>query len=227
MKKISKRIQILKTQLKFLHYSYLDAIKLLKTMANAKFIESLEAHISLNIDPKQANQQVRSTLMLPHGTINKKKIAVFTENISEALNLGADIAGIDEILSQISKQNFQFDILITTPQYMPKLLSYSKILGPKGLMPSLKSGTLTSDLKLTLSEFNLGKIEYRADKGGVVHLIFGKSNDSDNKLSDNLLSIYSSIEKNRPLVVKGKFFKSFYICSTMSPSICIDLSSFK
>lgn len=227
MRKISKRFTFLKTQLKFLQYTYLDAIKLIKNLATAKFLESLEIHIALNIDPKQANQQVRSTLILPHGPINKKKIAVFTENTKDALTWGANVAGTDLIIEQILAQKLEFDILITTPQYMPKLLPFSKILGPKGLMPSLKSGTLVPNLQLALAELKKGKIEYKADKGGVIHILFGKSNYSEKQLAENLLAIYFSIEKNKPLSVKGKYFKSAYICSTMSPSINIELASFK
>jgi large subunit ribosomal protein L1 len=227
MKKISKRFSFLKTQIKFLQYNYKDAIKLIKNLATAKFLESLEAHISLNIDTKYTNQQIRSTIILPHGTGLKKKIAVFTDNIKESILWGADIYGTDIIINQITEDKIDFNVLITTPQYMQKLLPFSKILGPKGLMPSLKSGTITNDIKSTLLEFKEGKLEYRADKSGIIHIVFGKSNFTEIKLNENLLAIFNSIEKNKPVGVKGKFFKSFYICTTMSPSINIDLTSFK
>eukprot|EP01039_Chlorochromonas_danica_P012734 gene12734-14650_t len=198
-------------------------------MGNAKFLESVEAHISLNIDPKYANQQLRTSLVLPHGTGKNLKIAVFTESdyVSEALRLGATIAGSDDLIEDIGKGNLNFDILITTPQLMPKLAKLGRVLGPKGLMPSPKSGTVTQNLKETINEFKKGKLEYRADKTGIVHLSFGKANFSEEQLKDNLLAVYNSIEKNKPTGVKGKYFKSFYVCTTMSPSIGLEFSTLK
>ncbi len=228
MKKESKRIKELKTLIKPSPYSYVEAINLVKNMAKAKFNESVEAHISLNIDPKYADQQLRTTLSLPHGTGSSLKIAVLTEseNIEEALKLGADIAGSDDLLESISQGNINFDILITNPTLMNKLTKLGKILGPRGLMPSLKSGTVVTDLKSSIAEFKKGKIEYRADKTGIVHLSFGKANFNENALRENLEAVYTSIEKNKPSGVKGRYFKSFHICTTMSPSIEIQLNSF-
>lgn len=227
MSKISKRFKILKNQVNHLQYSYKDAIKLIKNLATAKFLESIEAHISLNINSKYTNQQIRSSLTLPYGTGNKRKIAVITDNISDAFLYGADIAGTENIYDQINKGIINFDILLTTPQYMQNLFKFNKILGPKGLMPSLKSGTISNNLELLIKDFKQGKIEYRTDKSGVIHIIFGKANFSENELIDNLLNIYYSIDKNKPSGIKGKFFKSFFICTTMSPSINIDLNSFR
>jgi large subunit ribosomal protein L1 len=202
---------------------------LLKEVGNAKFVESVEAHISLNIDPKYANQQLRTSLVLPNGTGKTLKIAVFTEPsfVQEALNLGATIAGSDDLLEEMSKGNLDFDILITTPQLMPKLAKLGRVLGPKGLMPSPKSGTVTQNLKETINEFKKGKLEYRADKTGIVHLSFGKVNFSEEQLKENLLAVFNSIEKNKPSGVKGKYFKSFSICTTMSPGISLELNTFK
>lgn len=227
MPKISKRFKILKNQVNHLQYSYKDAIKLIKNLATAKFLESIEAHISLNINSKYTNQQIRSSLILPYGIGNKRRIAVITDNISDAFLWGADIAGTENIYDQINKGIINFDILLTTPQYMQNLFKFNKILGPKGLMPSLKSGTISNNLELLIKEFKQGKVEYRTDKSGVIHIIFGKANFSENELIDNLLNIYYSIEKNKPSGIKGKFFKSFFICTTMSPSINIDLNSFR
>lgn len=229
MTKLSKRLNKLNSLITKKTYSFEEAIKLVKSFQSTKFEESLEAHVALNINPKYADQQLRSSLILPNGTGKILRVAVFTEseNVSSALQWGANIAGSDDLLEEINSGKLNFDVLITTPNLIPKLAKLGKILGPKSLMPSQKSGTVTNNIKETISEFTKGKLEYRVDKTGVVHLIFGKSNFSEPALSENLLTIYNSILKNKPTGVKGKYFKSFYICSTMSPSLSIDIASFK
>jgi large subunit ribosomal protein L1 len=229
MKKLSKRISKLNSLKTKEIYNFQEGIKLIKQFESVKFLESVEAHISLNIDPKYANQQLRTSLILPHGTGKNLRIAVFTdsENSKRALEMGATIAGSDDLLEEISAGITNFDVLITTPDLMPKLARLGKILGPKALMPSPKSGTVTQNLKESINEFKKGKLEYRADKTGVVHLNFGKINFTDQQLEENLASVYESIEKNKPSGVKGKYFKSFYICTTMSPSIKLDFTTFK
>ena len=229
MKKDSKRIQALKSLILEKSYSLDNALSLLKKLGTAKFIESVEAHISLNIDPKYANQQLRTSLVLPNGTGKSLRIAVFTEAdyVPEVLKMGATIAGSDDLIEEISAGKVNFDLLITTPQNMPKLAKLGRILGPKGLMPSPKSGTVTTNLSAAISEFKKGKVEYRADKTGIVHLSFGKANFSESQLKENLVSVFNSIEKNKPTGVKGRYFKSFSICTTMSPGIMLELNSFK
>jgi large subunit ribosomal protein L1 len=229
MKKESKRIKLLKNLIKNDLYSFEEGVSLLKQMGTAKFIESVEAHVALNIDPKYANQQLRTSLVLPNGTGKSLRIAVFTEGdyVAEALQLGATVAGADDLIEEISAGKLDFDILITTPQLMPKLAKLGRVLGPKGLMPSPKSGTVTQNLKEAINEFKKGKVEYRADKTGIVHLSFGKANFSEEQLKENLLALYTSIEKNKPSGVKGKYFKSFSVCTTMSPGIKLELSTFK
>jgi len=229
MKKYTKRISNLNSLITEETYSAKEASTLLKELANAKFDETLEAHISLNIDPKYANQQLRTTLVLPHGTGKDLKIGVFTESeyVQEALDFGATKAGSDDFLEEMSAGNLDFDILITSPQLMPKLAKLGRVLGPKGLMPSPKSGTVTTDLKSTLNEFKKGKLEYRADKTGIVHLGFGKASFTSDQIAENLSAVFESIEKNKPSGVKGRYFKSFNVCSTMSPSLAIELASFK
>jgi large subunit ribosomal protein L1 len=210
-------------------YSSLDeAIDILKETATTKFVESVELHANLNIDPKYADQQLRTTVTLPHGVGKELTIAVLTndENFEEAKNAGADIVGNDELIENITKGNISFDLLIATPNMMPKLAKLGRVLGPKGLMPSPKSGTVSTTLTATLTEFKKGKFEYKADKTGVVHVSFGKSDFAKNQLIDNLQALYNSIEKNRPSGVKGKYFKTLFICSTMGPSIKLDLSAF-
>jgi len=205
-----------------------NAIETLKKTATAKFVESVELHANLNIDPKYADQQLRTTVTLPNGIGKQIKIAVLVDesNELEAKEGNADIIGNDDLIDQINNGNINFDLLLTTPNMMPKLAKLGRILGPKGLMPSPKSGTVSTTLKTTLTEFKKGKFEYKADKTGVVHVNFGKSDFTTEQLLENLQSLYKSIEQNRPTGVKGKYFKSLYICTTMGPSIQLDLNAF-
>jgi large subunit ribosomal protein L1 len=229
MRKLSRRhIENLK-KTKSANYSNLDeAIVALKDTATTKFVESVELHANLNIDPKYADQQLRTTVTLPHGIGKKVVIAVLTneENFEEAKSAGADDVGNDELIEKINQGNIDFDLLIATPNMMPKLAKLGRVLGPKGLMPSPKSGTVTSTLETTLAEFKKGKFEYKADKTGIVHVNFGKTNFTQEQLVENLAALYGSIEQNRPSGVKGKYFKSLFICTTMGSSIKLDLEAF-
>ena len=229
MRKLSRRQKEIREKTQNNIYSNLDeAIKLLKETATAKFVETVELHANLNIDPKYANQQLRTTVTLPNGVGKTVQIAVLTNeaNFNEANDNGADIVGNEELIQDISQGIIDFDLLIATPEMMPKLAKLGRVLGPKGLMPSPKSGTVTTDLSSTLSDFKKGKFEYKADKTGNVHVSFGKSNFSEVELLENLLALYKSIEQNRPSGVKGKYFKTIYICNTMGPSIKLDLDAF-
>lgn len=229
MRKLSRRHKenIEKTT-KPVYSTVQEAIEILQSTATTKFVETVELHANLNIDPKYADQQLRTTVTLPNGVGKQVKIAVLTdeENFAEANSAGADIVGNDDLIEQINQGNIEFDLLVTTPNMMPKLAKLGRVLGPKGLMPSPKSGTVTSTLDATLSEFKKGKFEYKADKTGIVHVSFGKSDFESNKLAENLEALYKSIEQNRPSGVKGKYFKSLFICSSMGPSIQLDLSIF-
>ena len=211
-------------------YSNLEeAIVTLKETSTTKFVETVELHANLNIDPKYADQQLRTTVTLPHGVGKQVTIAVLTneENFNEAQSANADIVGNDDLIERITQGDIGFDLLIATPNMMPKLAKLGRVLGPKGLMPSPKSGTVTSTLESTLTEFKKGKFEYKADKTGIVHVSFGKSDFSNIQLVENLKALYNSIEKNRPSGVKGKYFKSLYICTTMGSSIQLDLNIFE
>jgi large subunit ribosomal protein L1 len=229
MKKLSKRRQEANTKIESKIYTPLEAISLLKETATAKFIESTEAHICLNIDPKYSDQQLRTTLILPKGTGKVKRIALLipNEKITPELENLADIVGSDTLIDSMTKGQLDFDILIASPDMMPRLAKLGRVLGPKGLMPSPKAGTVTTDLWGALNEFKQGKLEYRADKTGIVHINFGKANFTCEDLLANLTSVYTSVEQNKPSGVKGRYFKSLYICSTMGPSISVDLTSFK
>jgi large subunit ribosomal protein L1 len=229
MRKLSRRHKKNVERTKNIEYSNIqEAIEALKETATTKFVESVELHANLNIDPKYADQQLRTTVTLPHGVGKQITIAVLTneENVEEAKSAGANIVGNDDLIEEITKGNINFDLLIATPNMMPKLAKLGRVLGPKGLMPSPKSGTVTSTLKETLNEFKKGKFEYKADRTGIVHVNFGKSNFTEIQLSENLMALYKSIEQNRPSGVKGKYFKSLFICTTMGSSIKLDPNVF-
>jgi|TARA_B110000444_G_scaffold154670_1_gene144776 large subunit ribosomal protein L1 len=229
MQKISRRQKENKQKVEKDLYNVEEAVNLLKSTANAKFNETTELHANLNINTKYADQQLRTTVTLPHGTGNSVKIAVLTsdDKINEATLAGADIAGNNDLIEEISQGNLEFDLLIATPDMMPKLAKLGRVLGPRGLMPSPKSGTVSTNLTDTLNDFKKGKFEYKADKTGIVHISFGKSSFTKVELKENLIALYQSIEQNRPTGVKGKYFKNIYICNTMGPSIKLDLTTFE
>jgi len=229
MRKISRRHQENQAKTKNIVFTNTkDAIKILKETATAKFNETVELHANLNIDPKYADQQLRTTVTLPHGVGKSIKIAVLTNdsNIAEAETAGADIVGNNDLIEQISQGNIDFDLLIATPDMMPKLAKLGRVLGPKGLMPSPKSGTVSTTLTETLSDFKKGKFKYKADKTGVVHVSFGKAEFTELQLIENLTALYQSIEQNRPPGVKGKYFKNMFICTSMGPSVQLSLDIF-
>jgi large subunit ribosomal protein L1 len=229
MRKLSRRHkENLKKTNNTVYSNLEEAITLLKETGTTKFIESVELHANLNIDPKYADQQLRTTVTLPHGVGKQTRIAVLTneENFEEAKSAGADIIGNDDLIEQITQGNLNFDLLIATPNMMPKLAKLGRVLGPKGLMPSPKSGTVTSTLEATLTEFKKGKFEYKADRTGIVHVNFGKTDFTDNQLIENLKALYQSIQQNRPSGVKGKYFKSLFICTSMGSSLKLDLNVF-
>jgi len=230
MHKLSRRHKENIEKVKNIRYSNIEeAIILLKKTATAKFVESVELHANLNIDPKYADQQLRTTVTLPNGVGKEIRIAVLTneENFQEAEKAGINIIGNTDLIEAITQGNIDFDLLVATPNMMPKLAKLGRVLGPKGLMPSPKSGTVTNNLENTLLEFKKGKFEYKADKTGVVHINFGKTNFTVAQLTENLIALYKSIEQNRPSGVKGKYFKNLFICTTMGPSLQLDLELFE
>ena len=229
MKTLSKRLKTEKEKVDFTStYTIEKGMQLVKEIASAKFNESIEAHISLNIDPKYADQQLRTTVVLPHGTGKTIRIGalVASDRVSEAEAAGADVFGSEDLIEDISKGILDFDLLVTTADMMPKLAKLGRVLGPKGLMPSPKAGTVTTDLNQTISEFKKGKLEYRADKTGIVHISFGKADFTETQLNENFKAFFNSVETNKPSGVKGKYIKKVTICSTMGPAIYLDFEDF-
>ena len=227
MKKLSKRMAALSTKIEDRIYAPLEALSIIKENANAKFDETIEAHIRLGIDPKYTDQQLRTTVALPHGTGQSIKIAVITsgENVSKAKAAGADLFGEEDLVESINKGNMEFDLLIATPDMMPKVAKLGRVLGPRGLMPNPKAGTVTNEIANAIKEFKAGKLEFRADKAGIVHVRFGKASFTKEALFDNLKTLQESIDKNKPSGAKGKYWKTFYVTSTMGPSVQVDINA--
>lgn len=228
-KKQSRRFQELQKKVEDRAYAPLDALQLLKETATAKFPEAAEAHIRLGIDPKYTDQQLRTTVALPKGTGQVVRIAVIAkgEKVKEAQNAGADVFGSEELIDEIQKGMMDFDRLIATPDVMPQVAKLGRLLGPRGLMPSPKGGTVTFDLAQAISEFKAGKLEFRADRTGIVHVMFGKASFSTEDLLVNLQALQETIDRNRPSGAKGRYWRSIYVCATMGPAIQVDINGLR
>lgn len=206
-------------------YTLDEAVELISKTSFTKFDASIEVHLVLKVDPKQSDQNIRDNLTLPFGTGKKVKVALFSDEPS-AKKIPADIIGSDEILNLLDKGILNFDVLITTPALMPKLAKYARILGPRGLMPNPKSGTVTNDPEKAVNEAKAGKIEYRVDSNGIIHVAVGKVSFKADQLSQNIRSLMASVISNKPSSVKSAYLKSLYIATTMGPSIKVNLNSF-
>lgn len=228
-KKVSRRIQALLEKVEDRDYAPLDALSLLKETATAKFPEAAEAHIRLGIDPKYTDQQLRTTVALPKGTGQTVRVAVIArgEKVTEASNSGADVVGSEELIDEIQKGRMDFDKLIATPDIMPQVAKLGKLLGPRGLMPSPKGGTVTFDVASAIGEFKAGKLEFRADRTGIVHVMFGKASFSPEDLLVNLKALQETIDRNRPSGAKGRYWRTVYVSSTMGPSIRVDINALR
>ncbi len=227
MTKLSKRLNSLTGKIEDRAYLPLDAIKLVKETSTAKFDETIEAHARLGIDPKYTDQQLRTTVALPNGTGQSIRIAVITtgEKVSAAKAAGAELSGDDDLVETIQKGEMNFDLLIATPDMMPKVAKLGRVLGPRGLMPNPKAGTVTTDLTNAIKEFKAGKLEFRADRAGIVHVRFGKASFSSEALLDNLKTLQEAIDRNKPSGAKGRYWKSLYLSSTMGPSVQVDITA--
>lgn len=206
-------------------YDVSEAIDLVKKIATAKFDESIEAHIRLGVDSRHADQQVRGAIVLPNGTGKTVKVLVFAkgEKAQEAEAAGADFVGAEELVDKISKENwFDFDVVVATPDMMGVVGRLGRVLGPKGLMPNPKSGTVTFELQKAINDIKAGKVEYRLDKTNIIHVAFGKSSFEKEKLEENLTVLLEAVKKAKPAAAKGQYFKSIVITSTMGPSIKIN-----
>jgi large subunit ribosomal protein L1 len=205
-------------------YSPLEGVRLLKSLPGAKFDETVEVHFRLGVDVRHADQIVRGTTVLPHGTGKEVRVAVFAEGdkAREAQDAGADIVGTDELAKQIQEGVFNFDIAIATPDMMGTVGKLGRILGPRGLMPNPKSGTVTFDVGKAVRDAKGGKVEYRTDRSGIIHMSIGKKSFTEEQLIGNYGAVLDEIVRAKPAAAKGKYLKSIHIAATMGPSIELD-----
>jgi len=221
--KFSKRMKEIRTKVDFQkEYSIEDAIKTLKELSNVKFIESLDCSIKLGVNPKHADQMVRGTVSLPHGTGKKVTVLVFSrseEAVNAALEAGAEYAGFDEYVEKVKGGWADIDVVIASPDTMSEVGKLGRILGPRGLMPNPKSGTVTKDVAKAVKEVKAGKIEFRVDKTGIIHVSLGKLSFTEEQLFDNAQMFLKTIVKLRPATAKGQYVRSLYLSSTMGPGL--------
>ncbi len=210
-------------------YETAEAISVMKQTAKAKFDETVELHIKLGVDGRHADQQVRGAIVLPHGTGKSKKVLVVAkgEKAEEAKAAGADFVGAEDMIQKIQTENwFDFDVLVATPDMMGLVGRLGRVLGPKGLMPNPKSGTVTFDIEKAVNEIKAGKVEYRLDKTNIVHVVIGKVSFEDEKLSENLSALMEALVKAKPAAAKGTYLKSVTMTSTMGPGIKLNATQF-
>ncbi len=228
-KKPSRRMRELLEKVENRPYEPLSALELLKETATAKFEETAEAHVRLGIDPKYSDQQIRTTVTFPKGTGQSVRIAVITrgEKVNEATEAGAEVVGSEELIQEIQNGRMDFDVVMATPDMMPQVAKLGRVLGPKGLMPSPKGGTVTNELESAIQEFKAGKQEFRADRTGIVHVMFGKVSFSAEDLLANLKALQETLDRNRPSGAKGKYWRSIHVSASMGPAIEVDIAALR
>ncbi|MCR5608544.1 MAG: 50S ribosomal protein L1 [Lachnospiraceae bacterium] len=225
MKKGKKYVEATKLYDKAQAYDTAEAISIVKKTAVAKFDETVEAHIRLGVDGRHADQQVRGAVVLPHGTGKKVRVLVFAkgDKVAEAEAAGADYVGGDELIPKIQNDNwFDFDVVVATPDMMGVVGRLGRVLGPKGLMPNPKAGTVTMDVTKAVNDIKAGKIEYRLDKTNIIHVPVGKASFSEEQLNDNFSALMGAIIKAKPAAAKGQYLKSVTITTTMGPGVKVN-----
>ena len=229
MGRVGKRFRKAKSLIENKAYKLEEALPLVKQMATAKFDETVEVAMRLGVDPKHADQMVRGTVVLPHGLGKSKKVCVIAsgEKVKEAEAAGADYVGGEELVGKIQEGWLDFDALIATPDVMKSVGKLGKILGPKGLMPNPKTGTVTFDLGKAVQEIKAGKVEFRVDKTAIIHTPVGKASFSAERLIDNARTLIESVVKAKPAAAKGRYVRSIYVSSTMSPGVLVDVVTFE
>jgi len=205
-------------------YSLTDATRLVAETSTTKFDSSVEVHVRLGVDPRQADQNIRATVSLPNGTGKSVRVAVFApeDQHASAKKAGADVVGDEDFLKQLDKEELNFDVLVATPQYMPRLGKYARLLGPRGIMPNPKSGTVATDVAKAVTEAKTGKVEYRVDKQAIVHLAIGKVSFGAAKLEENAKSFFDSLQSQKPSSLKANYVKTTSISTTMGPGIKVE-----
>ena len=227
MKRGKKYNEAVKSFDKTAQYDVNDAVKYVKQVATAKFDETIEAHIRLGVDGRHADQQVRGAVVLPHGTGKTVRVLVFAkgDKLAEAKEAGADYVGGDELIPKIQNENwFEFDVVVATPDMMGVVGRLGRVLGPKGLMPNPKAGTVTMDVAKAIADIKAGKIEYRLDKTNIIHVPMGKASFTEEQLADNFQALIGAIIKAKPAAAKGQYLKSVTIAPTMGPGVKLNTS---
>ena len=227
MKRGKKYNEAVKSFDKSVQYDVNDAVKYVKQVATAKFDETIEAHIRLGVDGRHADQQVRGAVVLPHGTGKPVRVLVFAkgDKLAEAEAAGADYVGGDELIPKIQNENwFEFDVVVATPDMMGVVGRLGRVLGPKGLMPNPKAGTVTMDVAKAVADIKAGKIEYRLDKTNIIHVPMGKASFTEEQLADNFQALIGAINKAKPAAAKGQYLKSVTIAPTMGPGVKLNTS---
>jgi large subunit ribosomal protein L1 len=227
MKRSKRYKQSLQMVDRFQHYELDAAIELMKGMPPAKFNETVEIHFNLGVDPRKADQQIRNSVVLPNGTGKDVRVLVFAEGdkADEATNAGADFVGVDELMEKISGGWFDFDVVIATPNLMGKIGKLGRVLGPRNLMPNPKVGTVTMDVGKAVAEVKSGKVAYRVDKFGNLHIPTGKLSFENSALKENILAVVSNVLKDRPATAKGNYMRTITLTTTMNPSVKLNVNA--